>query len=94
MKLHGKLLIWARSESVELDRLMNVHLRLQHTEADQSRGQPARLVTQKRGEFPGREALGKLFPLLASPSVSRSRDGADNSYLISTVAARPGLGLA
>lgn len=25
MKLHGKLLIWARNESVELDRLMNIH---------------------------------------------------------------------
>lgn len=26
MKLHGKLLICARNESVELDRLMNIHL--------------------------------------------------------------------
>lgn len=26
MKRHGKLLIWARNESVEPDRLMNIHL--------------------------------------------------------------------
>lgn len=35
MKLHGKLLIRARNESVELDRLMNIHPGLQHTGVDQ-----------------------------------------------------------
>lgn len=35
MKLHGKLFICARNESVELDRLMNIHPGLQHEGADQ-----------------------------------------------------------
>lgn len=30
INLPGKLLIWARNESVELDKLMNIHLRLEH----------------------------------------------------------------
>ena len=76
MKLHGKLLIWARNESVEPDRLMNIHPRLQHAGVDQLLGQPARLVTQRRARYLGRRLLGNLSPL--SRSVSPSIDGADS----------------
>lgn len=73
MKLHGKLLICARNESVELDRLMNIHPGLRHAGADQWLEQPTRLMTQIWASYPGGETCH------SSPSVSRARDGADNS---------------
>lgn len=53
MKLHGKLLICARNESVELDGIMNIHPGLQHTEVDQWLEQPTRLMTQIRVSYLG-----------------------------------------
>ena len=90
MELRGKLLIWARNESVEPDRLMNIHPGLQRTGIDPGLGQPARLLTQKRASHQVRRLLGILSPF--PPSVSPSRDGVDNSHLISRVAAGAGPG--
>lgn len=61
MKLHGKLLIWARNESVELDRLMNIHRCLQHR-VDQWLEQAASLVTQIQAYYPGWRLLGNPSP--------------------------------
>lgn len=70
MKLHGKLLICARNESVELDRLINIHLGLQHAGVEQWLEQPPRLMTQIWVRYP-EEGSGNLslLSLFLSPEM-------------------------
>lgn len=70
MKLHGKLLICARNESVELDRLINIHLGFQRAGVGQWPEQPTRLMTQIWVRYP-EEGSGNLslLSLFLSPEM-------------------------
>lgn len=63
MKLHGKLLICARNESVERERLINIHRGLRRAEVDEWLEQPARLMTQIWVTYPEGGSWKPVTPL-------------------------------
>lgn len=63
MKLHGKLLICARNESVERESLINIHRGLRRAEVDEWLEQPARLMTQIWVTYPEGGSWKPVTPL-------------------------------